>query len=172
MKAVLFWVLFFLAFPLEGFGQPLGHLVGRRVEVEHQGSRFAHLTSTLVYFHDLSDLTAAIEGKSLPQRHMAVLFRDSPRELVGYIVAVTREGTLVVGAQIHSWEPEKRRYVFSRAEIHRSYPPLNGARPWKWLVPISVGREYEATLEIEAVADRLPVRGLRVGLSNPPPAVR
>lgn len=165
-------LLLLLVFPLEGSAQPLGRLAGPHVEVEYQGNRFAHLASIPVYFRDLSDLIAALEQKSIPERHMAVLRRASPRELIGYVVAVTREGTLIVGAQIHSWDLEKNRFVFSRAEIHRSYPPLNGARPWTWLVPISVGREYEATLEIHAITDRIPVRGVRATLSNPPPRER
>lgn len=172
LSAISFCLFLLTALPSEGFGQPAGRLSGPRVEVEYQGNRFAHLMSVPIYFRDLSDLMEALDKKSLPERHMAVLQREFPRELIGYVVAVTREGTLIVGAQIHSWDAEKNRFVFSRAEIYRSYPPLNGTRPWTWLVPIPVGREYEATLEVHAIVDRGPVRGIRMTLSNAPPEGR
>ncbi len=132
----------------------------------YEGNRLSVKQSAPVPYSDLVSLLAAVRRASLSGQYAAVHFRDSPRELVGYVLAVDREGTLSLGSQHHEWEPGDRAYRFLRGQLYRSYQPLEGDAPWTWLVTIPITREREASLVIRASETRWPVRSVSISVGG------
>jgi len=111
---------------------------------------------------------AALQRTSPAGRYAIVVFRDSPREVVGYLLAVEREGTLSLGSQLHEWDPGDRRYRLLRGELFRSYQPLEGGLPWTWFVTIPISRELQASLVIRAWRVRWPVESVSISVTAQP----
>jgi hypothetical protein len=101
--------------------------------------------------------------RPLPARASALrLIRSAPPEIVEYVLCVTSEGVLVVGRQVLGFDFATQRYVFSRGEIERSYPPLEQAGPWTWLLAIPVSRERTVVLEVRSDGPRSPVESVTI----------
>lgn len=134
----------------------------------YEAHRLSVKQSAPVPYPDLSSMMTAIQRASLVGRYAIVLFRDSPREIIGYVLAVEREGTLSLGSQLHEWDASDRRYRFLRGDLYRSYQPLEGNMPWTWLVTIPVSRERQASLVIRAVEARWPVESVSISVMAQP----
>ena len=132
----------------------------------YDGNRLTVKPSAPVPYSDPARMLAALQQASLPAQYAMVLVRDSPRQLVGYVVAIEREGTLSLGSQLHEWDADDRRYRLLRGELNRSYPPLEGNLPWTWLVTLPVGRELQAALVIRAAGRRWPVESVSISVTR------
>jgi hypothetical protein len=95
----------------------------------------------------VEDLRRSPEPRAAPIR----VVRASPPELIDYVLCVTRDGTLVVGEQVQTFDPGARRYVSTKGEIARSYRPLDTPEGWLWLVEVVLSRELRVTLELRAL---------------------
>lgn len=134
----------------------------------YEGSRLSVRKSAPVVYPDVSEMLAALGRESHAGRYAIVLFRDSPREIVGYVPAVGPEGTLSLGSQLQEWDPSGRRYRLVRGELFRSYQPLEGNAAWTWFVTIPVSRELQAALVIQAAGTRWPVGPLSISVQSQP----
>ena len=132
----------------------------------YEGSRLSVRQVAPVPYSDLASMLAALPHASLSGRYAIVLFRDSPRQLVGYVLVVQGEGTLSLGSQLHEWNAGDRGYRFLKGELIRSYPPLEGRSPWTWLVTIPISRELQASLVIRAVNHRWPVESVSISAAG------
>lgn len=149
-----------------GDASPAG--VADSLVLVYEGSRLSVKRSAPVAYSDLSSMMMALQHTSHVGRYAVVLFRDSPREVVGYVLAVEREGSLSVGSQVHEWDVSERRYRVLRGELFRSYQPVEGMSPWMWVVTIPVSRELQASLLIRAAAVRWPVESVSISVVAQP----
>lgn len=147
------------------------HAQGRpavSVDLVYEGNRLSVKPSAPVLFRDVQGMLAAVSAKPLTGQYAVVLFRESPRAVVGYVLAVEKEGTLSLGSQLHEWDPGDRRYRFLGGELYRSYQPVNGNAPWTWLVTIPVSRETQVALLIRAAGARWPVESVAISVQAQP----
>ena len=70
-------------------------------------------------------------------------------------------GRRVVGERVHTFDEGRERYLFTRGEIARSYPPLLERGGWLWLVAVELSREATVIFEVRAVA-RWPVEAVTI----------
>jgi hypothetical protein len=152
---------------LSGVGETASPRAAQSLVLAYKGNRLTVKPAAPVPYSDPARMLVALQQASLPAQYAMVLVRDSPRQLVGYVLAVEREGTLSLGSQLHEWDTGDRRYRLLRGELSRSYPPLEGNSPWTWLVTIPIGRELEASLMIRAVERRWPVESVSVSMTRP-----
>ncbi len=134
----------------------------------YEGNRLSVKQSAPVRYSDLASMLAALESASFVGQYAIVLFRESPREIVGYVLAVERKGALSLGSQLHEWDASDRRYRLLRGELYRSYQPLEGHSPWTWLVTIPISRELQALLLIRAVEAAWPVKTVSISVMAQP----
>lgn len=132
----------------------------------YEGNRLSVKPVAPVAYMDLATMLAALPRAPLSGRYAIILFRDSPRELVGYVLAVEREGTLSLGSQLHEWDPVDGGYRLLRGELSRSYQPLEGDARWTWLVTIPISREVQAALVIRAMESRWPVESVSISVTE------
>ena len=85
-------------------------------------------------------------------RNLSISVNVAPQQIIDYVLCVTRDGTLMVGARTETFDPGERRYVFTKGEIVRSYRPLDAPEGWLWLVEVVLSREMIVTLEVRAPA--------------------
>lgn len=152
---------------LSGVGEAASPRAAQSLVLVYEGSRLTVKPAAPVPYSDPARMLAALQQASLPAQYAMVLVRDSPRQLVGYVLAVEREGTLSLGSQLHEWDAGDRRFRLLRGELSRSYPPLEENSPWTWLVTIPIGRELEASLVIRAVERRWPVGSVSISMTRP-----
>ncbi len=142
--------------------------VAESLVLVYEGNRLSVEQSAPVPYSDLAGMRAVLERTSFAGQYAIVLFRESPREIVGYVLAVEREGTLSLGSQQHEWDASDRRYRLLRGELYRSYQPLEGRVPWTWLVTVPVSRELQAALLIRAVEVAWPVNTVSISVVAQP----
>ena len=164
MRATSLWGVVALTLATVGAdAQPLPP-VGRQaapLRIQSGGNELIAAAHAPVGYTALGDLVADIGG-ALTRRSAPIrVVRASPPQTIDYVLCVTKEGTLVVGERIHTLDESQRRYVFTRGEIARSYPPLDDAGAWRWLVEVPLSRELTVTLELRARA-RWPVEAVTV----------
>jgi len=134
----------------------------------YEGNRLSVKPSVTVPYSDLGSMVAALQSALSSEQYAILLFRESPRETVGYVLAVEREGTLSLGGQQHEWDASDGRYRFLRGELYRSYQPLEGHMPWTWLVTIPISRELQASLMIRAAEAAWPVQTVLISVRTQP----
>ncbi len=142
--------------------------VAESLVLVYEGNRLSVEQSAPVPYSDLAGMLVALGSASFVGQYAIVLFRESPREIVGYVLAVEREGALLLGSQRHEWDASDRRYRFLRGGLDRSYQPLDGPPPWTWLVTIPVSRELQASLLIRAVEAAWPVKTVSISVMAQP----
>ena len=155
-----------LLLALSGVGEAAAPQASQSLVLVYEGSRLSVKAAAPVPYSDPARMLVALQQASLPGQYAMVLTRDSPRQLVGYVLAVEREGTLSLGSQLHEWDAGDRRYRLLQGELSRSYPPLEGNSPWTWLVTITVGRELQAALVIRAASRRWPVESVSISVTR------
>jgi hypothetical protein len=131
------------------------------IRVQSGGNEMVALTQAPVAHTTLEQLLADIGRPGATRAAPIRVVRASPRETIDYVLGVTSAGTLVVGERVHTFDESLRRYVFTRGEISRSYPPLVEPAVWRWLVEVGLSREVSVTLELRAPA-RWPVESVAV----------
>ena len=159
--------LTFVAVAVEG--QPRRPVRTERfqIRIEAAGNELLAQRNALVIYATIERLTRAIEQQALPHSVPFRLVRASPPQTIDYLLGVTSEGTLVVGQQVYTFDLPEDRYLFTRGDIARSYPPLDRAAPWMWLVEVPLSREVNVTLELRA-ATPWPVRSVTITPSPAP----
>jgi hypothetical protein len=96
------------------------------------------------------------------------IVRTTPPQVIDYIWCVTEEGALVVGQQVRTLDQRTGQYLYSEGDIKRAYQALEANVPWRWIVDIPLGREVALTLEVRAMSQSWPVRGVLVTPSVTP----
>jgi len=146
-----------------GAAQPRSQLVleQERILVRGDGNELAVATRARVDYGSLGDLVRGIERADGVRVAPLRLSRHAPPQRFDWALCVTPEGTLVIGQRVYTLEAGERRYVFSRGEVVRSYPPLDGRDDWQWLVEVAVGRETNVLLSMQA-RPHWPVESVRV----------
>ena len=150
-------------------GQPLQPVRSERFQIRIQsgGNELFALRNASVVYASLEQLTRAIEERLPPHSVPFRVVRASPQQTIDYLLGVTNEGTLVVGQQVYTFDLSQDRYLFTRGEIARSYPPLDRINPWMWLVEIPLAREATVTLELRATTP-WPVQSVTITPSHVP----
>jgi len=114
-----------------------------------------------VAYTTLEQLTGAIGVPLAPPEAPIRVVRVSPPQTIDYVLCVTKDGTLVVGERVHTFDDAQGRYVFTRGGIARNYPPLDAPGAWRWLIEVPLSRDVTVTLELRAHA-RWPVEAVSV----------
>jgi hypothetical protein len=125
---------------------------GVAVRVRSGGNELVVVRDAPVAYARLDQLVVDIGRPAEPGAAPIRIMRASPPQLIDYVLCVTRDGTLVIGARIETFDPGERRYVFTKGEIVRSYRPLDAPEGWLWLVEMVLSREMTVTLEVRAPA--------------------
>ena len=120
--------------------------------IQSGGNELIVARDATVAYTRLAELVADLRRSREPRAAPIRVVRASPRELIDYVLCVTRDGTLVLGEQIQTFDPGSRRYVFTKGEIARSYRPVDTPEGWLWLVEVVLSREMIVTLEVRAPA--------------------
>lgn len=136
--------------------QPPGGQDRPPVRVQSGGNELAALRDAPVAYTTLEQLMADVGRADATRATPIRVQRASPRQTIDYVLCVTSAGTLVVGERVHTFDEGRQRYLFTRGEIARSYPPLEEGDGWLWLVAVELSRETTVTFEVRAVA-RWPV---------------
>ena len=135
--------------------------------IQSGGNELIVARDATVAYTKLAELVADLRRSREPRAAPIRVVRASPRELIDYVLCVTRDGTLVLGEQIQTFDPGARRYVFTKGEIARSYRPVDTPEGWLWLVEVVVSREMRVTLELRALGP-WPVDGVTVTTGHVP----
>jgi hypothetical protein len=139
---------------VEALSQPRSPVAadGVAIRVQSGGNELVAARDAQVTYARLEQLVVDIARPAEPGAGPIRVTRASPRELIDYVLCVTRDGTLVLGERRQTFDPGERRYVFTKGEVARSYRPLDGPEGWLWLVPVALSREMTVVLEVQAPA--------------------
>jgi hypothetical protein len=159
------WLLVLL---LAGAGQAAPARPGEPLVLVWEGNRLTVKQRAQVPYTDALAMLVDLRKAPRVGRYALLLFRDSPRQIVGYVLAVERQGTLSLGTQLYEWDPGDLRYRFMGGELYRSYQPIEPGGEWTWFVSIRVSRELEASLVLRAPGDRWPVESVTVSVAGGP----
>lgn len=138
-----------------------------RIRIQSDGNELVALRSAPVAYTTLEHLVADIGRAGASRAAPIRVVRASPPQTIDYLLCVTNAGTLVVGERIHTFDERQRRYVFSRGEIARSYPPLEESGAWRWLFDVPLSRETTVSFDLRA-RPRWPVEVVTVTASRLP----
>lgn len=155
MKGWIFWSVMALVFvAVSAAGQPRPPAGPERlpIRVQSGGNELIALRNAPVAYTSLEQLAVDIGRAGTPRATPIRVLRASPRQTIDYVFGVTNVGTLVVGERVHTFDEGRQRYLFTRGEIARSYPPLEERGGWLWLVAVELSRESTVTFEVRAVA--------------------
>lgn len=129
------------------------------LRVRSGGNELVALRNAPVAYATLEQLAVDIARADATRAAPIRVLRASPRQTIDYVFGVTNGGTLVVGERIHTFDEGQQRYLFTRGEMARSYPPLEERGGWLWLLTVALSREVSVTFEVRAVA-RWPVEAV------------
>src|SRR2546430_3224918 len=95
---------------------------GVPIRVRSGGNELVAMREAPVAYATLDQLVVDIVRPAEPGAAPIRIVRAAPQQLIDYVLCVTRDGTLVVGARIETFDPGERRYVFTkgRSEEHTS----------------------------------------------------
>jgi hypothetical protein len=153
MNEALGWVaMVSLVAAAHAEGQPRRSVAvdGLPIRVQSGGNELVAVRDAPVAYTRLEQLVEDIARPAEPRAAPIQLERASPRSLVDYVLCVTRDGTLVIGERMQTFDAGERRYVFVRGDIARSYRPLDTPEGWLWLMEVPLSRELTVTLELRA----------------------
>jgi len=137
------------------------------LRVQSGGNELIALRNAPVAYATLDQLAVDIARADATRAAPIRVLRASPRQTIDYVFGVTNGGTLVVGERIHTFDEGQQRYLFTRGEMARSYPPLSERGGWLWLLAVELSREVIVTFEVRAVA-RWPVEAVTITPMNAP----
>lgn len=164
MKCWILWAVMALALvAVSADGQPRTPAGQERlpIRVQSGGNELTALRNAPVAYTSLEQLAVDIGRAGAARAAPIRVLRASPRQTIDYVFSVTNAGTLVVGERIHTFDEGRQRYLFTRGEIARSYPPLEERGGWLWLLAVPLSREVSVTFEVRAVA-RWPVEAVTI----------
>jgi len=137
------------------------------IRVVSQGNELFAMREAPVAYSRLEQMSASLNAAGSTYAAPVRVVRVSPSQEIDYLFCVTTGGTLVLGERIHTRAAGERRYVFERGAIVRSYPSLNVAEGWLWLVDVPLSREATVTLQLRAPA-QWPLASVSVTMANVP----
>jgi hypothetical protein len=137
------------------------------IRVVSQGNELFAMREAPVAYSRLEQMSASLNTAGSTYTAPVRVVRVSPSQEIDYLFCVTTGGTLVLGERIHTRAAGDRRYVFERGAIVRSYPSLNVAEGWLWLVDVPLSRETTVTLQLRAPA-QWPLASVSVTMANVP----
>ena len=137
------------------------------IRVVSQGNELFAMREAPVAYSRLEQMSASLNAAGSTYTAPVRVVRVSPSQEIDYLFCVTTGGTLVLGERIHTRAAGERRYVFERGAIVRSYPSLNVAEGWLWLVDVPLSRETTVTLQLRAPA-QWPLASVSVTMANVP----
>jgi hypothetical protein len=137
------------------------------IRVVSQGNELFAMREAPVAYSRLEQMSASLNAAGSTHAAPVRVVRVSPSQEIDYLFCVTTGGTLVLGERIHTRAAGERRYVFERGAIVRSYPSLNVAEGWLWLVDVPLSRETTVTLQLRAPA-QWPLASVSVTMANVP----
>ena len=137
------------------------------IRVVSQGNELFAMREAPVAYSRLEQMSASLNAAGSTYTAPVRVVRASPPQEIDYLFCVTTGGTLVLGERIHTRAAGDRRYVFARGAIVRSYPSLNVAEGWLWLVDVPLSRESTVTLQLRAPA-QWPLASVSVTMANVP----
>ncbi len=125
---------------------------GVPIRVRSGGNELVAVREAPVAYARLDQIVVDIARPAEPGAAPIRIVRAAPQQIIDYVLCVTRDGTLMVGARTETFDPGERRYVFTKGESVRSYRPLDAPEGWLWLVELALSREMTVTLEVRAPA--------------------
>ena len=131
---------------------PTGERPAAPFRLQSGGNELVAAPQAPVAYTTLEELTGAIVVPLSTHEAPIRVVRASPPQTIDYVLCVTKDGTLVVGERVNTFDDAQGRYVFTRGQIARSYPPLDEAGAWRWLIQVPLSREVTVTLELRARA--------------------
>lgn len=131
------------------------------IRVRSGGNELVVLPQAPVAYTRLEEAVADIGNPDGRRAAPIRIVRASPLQRIDYALCVTRDGTLVLVERVYTFDEGRRRYVFTRGDIARSYPSLPEADAWRWLVEMPLSREVTVTLDMRVRA-RWPVEVVAV----------
>jgi hypothetical protein len=137
------------------------------IRVVSQGNELFAMREAPVAYGHLEQMSASLNAAGSIYAAPVRVVRVSPPQEIDYLFCVTTGGTLVLGERIHTRAAGDRRYIFERGAIVRSYPSLNVAGGWLWLVDVPLSREATVTLQLRAPA-QWPLASVSVTMANVP----
>ena len=140
---------------------PTGERPAAPFRLQSGGNELVAAPQAPVAYTTLEELTGAIVVPLSTHEAPIRVVRASPPQTIDYVLCVTKDGTLVVGERVHTFDDAQGRYVFTRGGIARSYPPLDATGAWRWLIEVPLSRDVTVTLELRAHA-RWPVEAVSV----------
>jgi hypothetical protein len=170
MKCWMLWAvtaLVLVAVSAHGQPRPPGGRDRLPIRVQSGGNELIALRNAPVAYTTLEQLVTDVGRAGATRATPIRVVRASPRQTIDYVFCVTNVGTLVVGERIHTFDESRQRYLFTRAEIARSYPPLEERGGWLWLLAVELSRETTVTFEVRAIA-RWPVEAVTITPSPAP----
>lgn len=141
-----------LATRADGQPRPTGAQERLPFRVQSGGNELVALRNAPVAYTTLEQLAVDIGRAETMHASPIRVLRASPRQTIDYVLCVTSGGTLVIGERVHTYDEGQRRYVFTRGEIARSFPPLEEAGGWLWLVEVPLSREANVRFEVRGRA--------------------
>ena len=150
-----------LASRADGQPRPPGAQERLPFRAQSGGNELVALRNAPVAYATLELLAVDIGRAGATRAAPIRVLRGSPRQTIDYVFCVTSGGTLVVGERVHTFDEDQQRYLFSRGEIARSYPPLVEGGGWRWLLAVELSREATVTFEVRASA-RWPVEAVTI----------
>ena len=164
MKCLVFWAAMALVLAaVSAEPQPRTPASPERlpIRVQSGGNELIALRNATIAYTSLEQLVADIGRAGATGATPIRVLRASPRQTIDWVFAVTNVGTLVVGERVHTFDEGRQRYLFTRGEMARSYPPLEERGGWLWLLTVALSREVSVTFEVRAVA-RWPVEAVTI----------
>jgi hypothetical protein len=137
------------------------------IRIRSEGNELLALRAAPVAYTTLEQLASETIRPSVTHLAPIRLLRASPPQVIDYLLCVTREGTLIIGEQVHALDLGQDRYVFTRGGIVRAYPQVDHAGFWLWLVEIPLSREVRVTLELRTIP-KWPVESVTITASRMP----
>ena len=138
------------------------------IVIQSDGNELFVRRNAPVKYASISDLIEQI-ANVLPVEAAAIrLTRGAPREILEYVLCVTRDQRLVLGEQQRRFDYARERYVFVRGELGRVYHPLDRVGPSTWVLEIPVSRERHATLVLQAQGVGWPIERVTIDLVGRP----
>ena len=145
----------------DGLPRPPAAVDRSPIRIQSEGNELVALREAPVAYTTLEQLVADVARPAAIRQAVIRVVRAAPPQTIDYVLCVTNSGTLVVGERVHTFDIATHRYVFTRGEIARSYPPLDAPDGWLWLVEIPLSRETTVTFELRA-RGRWPVEVIAV----------
>ena len=98
---------------------PTGERPAAPFRLQSGGNELVAAPQAPVAYTTLEELTGAIVVPLSTHEAPIRVVRASPPQTIDYVLCVTKDGTLVVGERVNTFDDAQGRYVFTRGQIAR-----------------------------------------------------